>query len=343
MNETDGIREADAAWAESYQADHSKHALEQESGRSSALEVWPALPYEEWRETYETLHMWTQVVGKIRLTLTPRINHWWHAALYVTSRGLTTSPIPYGNRTFELTFDFINHALVLQTSDGTSRYIALYPRSVADFYRELMAVLRSVDINVRINTIPQEVANPIACDVDLVHHSYDQEYANRAWRILSQTSAVLQEFRGRFIGKCSPTHFWWGSFDIAVTRFSGRRAPERPGADLVTREAYSHECSSAGFWPGNSAFPKPAFYAYTAPTPPGFEKGSIRPQQASYDGSLGEFLLPYDAVRNATDPQKALMGFLQSTYEVGADLGRWDREALERQELTAVPSTPIHD
>jgi hypothetical protein len=273
--------------------------------------------------------MWTQVVGKIRLTLTPRINHWWHTALYVTSRGITTSPIPYGSRTFELTFDFVDHTLVVQTSDGTTRYIALYPRSVADFYRELMAVLRSVDIHVRINTTPQEVPNPISCDTDTVHASYDQEYANRFWRVLLQTTSVLQEFRGRFIGKCSPVHFWWGSFDLAVTRFSGRRAPERPGADLITREAYSHECSSAGFWPGNSMLPEPAFYAYTTPAPPGFEKASVRPPEAYYGDRFGEFLLPYDAVRSAAEPRTVLMDFLQSTYEAGADLGHWDREALE--------------
>jgi hypothetical protein len=295
-------------------------------------DAWPSLPYEEWIETYETLHMWTQVVGKIRLTLSPMVNHWWHAALYVTSRGLTTSPIPYGSRTFELTFDFINHVLAVQTSDGATRYVALYPRSVADFYRELMAVLRSVDIDVRINTTPQEVPNPIACDVDSVHCSYDQEYAGTCWRILLQTSTVFQEFRGRFIGKCSPVHFWWGSFDLAVTRFSGRRAPERPGADMVTREAYSHECSSVGFWPGSSILPIPTFYAYTAPAPPGFDKASIRPSEAYYGDHYGEFLLAYDTMRTAAEPRKVLMDFLQSTYEAGADLAHWDREALERPE-----------
>jgi hypothetical protein len=334
MKEMDVIGEKDAEWADGYQKGLSRGVTQggraDEAGAgASALEVWPSLPYEEWRETYETLHMWTQVVGKIRLTLTPRVNHWWHSALYVTSRGLTTSPVPYGNRTFELTIDLINHALVVQTSDGATRYMALYPRSVADFYSELMAVLRSVDISVKINTTPQEVPNPIACDIDTVHHSYDQEYAARFWRILLQTSAVFQEFRGAFIGKCSPVHFWWGSFDLAVTRFSGRRAPERPGADMMTREAYSHECSSVGFWPGNSTFPTTAFYAYTAPAPPGFEKVSIRPPAAYYDNKFSEYLLPYDAVRGAAEPRKALMDFLESTYEAGADLAHWDREALE--------------
>ncbi|MFL5732595.1 MAG: DUF5996 family protein, partial [Chloroflexia bacterium] len=249
--------------------------------RANATGAWPDLPYQEWSETYETLHMWTQVVGKIRLTLTPKINHLWHSALYVTSRGLTTSPIPYGNGTFELTFDFIDHTLVLQSSDGTTRYMALYPRSVADFYKEIMSVLRSMQIEVKINTTPQEVPNPIACDIDTVHNAYDQEYANRFWRILLQTSIIFQQFRGGFIGKCSPVHFWWGSFDLAVTRFSGRRAPERPGADLVTREAYSHECSSVGFWPGDSTT-APVFYAYTVPAPPGYERASVRPPEASY-------------------------------------------------------------
>jgi hypothetical protein len=280
--------------------------------------------------------MWTQVVGKIRLSLSPKVNHWWHTALYVSSRGITTSPIPYGSHTFELTFDFIDHALVVQTSEGMTRYVALYPRAVADFYRELMAVMRSVGIEVRINPTPQEVPNPINCDVDTEHHSYDQEYAHRWWLILLQTSTVLQEFRGRFIGKCSPVHFWWGSFDLAVTRFSGRRAPERPGADLITREAYSHECSSAGFWPGGSAFPVPAFYAYTAPSPAGLEKGVIRPPEAYWDKGFGEFLLPYDAVRRAAEPRQLLMDFLQSTYAAGADLAHWDREALERAEPAPV-------
>jgi hypothetical protein len=321
------VNQIDGESAESYHAQPSGRVAR--GGSTDALEVWPSLPYEAWSETCETLHMWTQVVGKIRLTLSPKLNHWWHAALYVTSRGLTTSPIPYSNRTFELTFDFINHALVVQTSDARTRYVALYPRAVADFYRELMAVLRSVDIHVRINTTPQEVPNPIACDTDTVHTSYDQEYANQFWRILLQTSTVLQEFRGRYIGKCSPVHFWWGSFDLAVTRFSGRRAPERPGADRITHEAYSHECSSAGFWPGNSSFPTPAFYAYTAPAPSGFEQASIRPAEAYYDDHFREFLLPYDAVRSAAEPRQVLMDFLQSTYQAGADLAHWDREALE--------------
>ena len=335
MNETDFVK--DAEWAESYQRELSETRTQESApggGGVSALPVWPNLPYAEWKETYATLHMWTQVVGKIRLTLTPLANHWWNAALYVTPRGLTTSTIPYGSRTFELTFDFINHALVLQTSEGMTRYVALYPRSVADFYRELTAVLHSVDISVRINTTPQEVPNPIACDVDTVHRSYDQEYASRFWRVLIQANTVFQEFGGAFIGKHSPVNFWWGSFDLAVTRFSGRRAPERPGADLVTREAYSHECSSAGWWPGNEAFPTPAFYSYMAPAPQGFEKAAIQPAKAYYDGGLGEFLLPYDAVRNvALSPaqsRKMLMDFLQSTYEAGARLAEWDREALER-------------
>ena len=292
---------------------------------------WPSLPYEAWSETYETLHMWMQVVGKVRLTLSPMVNHWWSSALYVTSRGLTTSPIPYGDRTFELTFDFIDHALLIQESDGRTRYMALYPRSVADFYRELMSLLRSVDIEVKINTTPQEVPDPIACDIDTVHASYDQDYANRHWRILSQTSTIFQQFRARFIGKCSPVHFWWGSFDLATTRFSGRRAPDRPGADLVTREAYSHECSSVGFWPGNSSVPDPIFYAYTSPAPPGLKDTQIQPPDASYNTELSEFVLPYKAVRSASQPAQLLLDFMQSTYEAGANLAGWDRASLERR------------
>jgi len=277
--------------------------------------------------------MWTQIVGKIRLAFSPMVNHWWQVPLYVTPRGLTTSPIPYGTRTFELTFDFINHYLVVQTNDGRIKYVALYPRAVADFYRELMAVLRSLGIDVKINTMPQEVPNPIACEVDTVHASYDEAYANRLWRILVQTDSVLKEFRGRFMGKCSPVHFFWGSFDIVVTRFSGRRAPERPEADHVTREAYSHECSSAGFWPGSGSLLAPAFYAYTAPEPPGLAEAQIRPATAYHDPEMKLFILLYDDVRNSASPRETLLDFLQSTYEAGANLARWDRAALERQPL----------
>src|SRR2546423_2739273 len=263
---------------------------------AAGADAWPSLPLEAWQETYTTLHMWTQVVGKIRLALSPMVNHWWQVALYVTARGLTTSPIPYRGRGFEIAFDFIDHTLIVQSSDGRTRYMALYPRTVADFYQELMAILHALQIDVTINTTPQEVPNPIACDIDTVHDAYDQEAAARCWRILCATDSVFKEFRGRFLGKCSPVHFWWGSFDLAVTRFTGRRAPERPGADRMTREAYSHECSSAGFWPGNDALPNPVFYAYTAPAPAGLPDARVRPDSAYYDPHFGEFLLPYDAV-----------------------------------------------
>ncbi len=300
-------------------------------GAGGTAAAWPALPYEAWKETYETLHMWTQVVGKIRLALSPMVNHWWQAALYVTARGLTTSPIPYQGRVFEIQFDFIDHNLVVQSSDGRTRYMALYPRSVADFYQELMALLHALQIDVTINTTPQEVPNPISCDIDTVHASYDQDYAHRFWRVLVQTDSVFKEFRGRFVGKCSPVHFWWGSFDLAVTRFSGRRAPDRPGADLMTREAYSHECSSVGFWPGNAAAPAPVYYAYTVPEPPGLPDAPVLPDAAIYDRKLAEFFLPYAAVQGAAAPRDGLLDFMQSTYSAGADLGGWDREALDWQ------------
>ncbi|HMA37361.1 MAG TPA: DUF5996 family protein [Chloroflexia bacterium] len=297
-------------------------------------EAWPALPYEEWKATYETLHMWTQVVGKIRLALSPPVNHWWHCALYLSARGLTTSPIPYRGRIFEIGFDFLDHHLDVQSSDGRTRYMALYPRPVADFYKELMAILHALQIDVTINTTPQEVPNPIACDIDTVHASYDPEAATRCWRILVATDSVFKEFRGRFLGKCSPVHFWWGSFDLAVTRFTGKRAPDRPGADRMTREAYSHECSSAGFWPGNAAQPTPVYYAYTVPEPAGLRDAPLRPASAYYDAQLSEFILPYDAVRGANRPREVLLDFLQSTYVAGADRGGWDRAALERQPLS---------
>jgi hypothetical protein len=294
-------------------------------------ELWPALPLEEWKHTYETLHRWTQIVGKIRLRLSPPVNHWWHVPLYVTARGLTTSPIPYGNRIFELAFDFVDHKLVLHTSDNLTRSIALIPRSVADFYQEVMATLRSAGIDVRIYTTPSEIMNPIPLDQDHEHASYDPEFAQRFWRILVLTDSVFKEFRSRFLGKSSPVHFFWGSFDMAVTRFSGRRAPPREGADLITREAYSHEVSSAGFWPGGGDITGPAFYSYAAPEPNGFSKEPVRPPEAIYHPPLSEFLIMYDDVRRASSPRAALLDFLQSTYEACANAGKWDRAALERQ------------
>ncbi|MEO8286176.1 MAG: DUF5996 family protein [Chloroflexota bacterium] len=306
-----------------------------EHGVGNAGEAWPRLPYEEWKETYETLHMWTQIVGKIRLTLSPMINHWWNVTLYVTPRGLTTSTIPYaanhGVKTFEIEFDFIDHSLAVHTSEGATRYMSLHPRTVADFYRELMSILHSLGIKVKINTTPQEVPNPIACDVDTQHASYDEEYANRFWSILVLSDNVFKEFRGDFIGKCSPVHFFWGSFDLAVTRFSGRRAPEKPKADHIQREAYSHECISAGFWPGSGSLLAPAYYAYASPAPEGISKAQVGPDDAHFDKKMGEFILLYDDVRNAADPRAALLDFLQTTYAASADLAGWDRPSLERQ------------
>jgi Family of unknown function (DUF5996) len=296
----------------------------------SESEAWPALPLDAWQDTYDTLHMWTQIVGKIRKTLTPLINHWWNVTLYVTSRGLTTSPIPYKGETFEIVFDLIDHQLYISVSNGLAKRMTLSQRSVAAFYRELMDTLHSVGIDVTIHATPDEVANPIPFAEDETHKSYDPDYANRFWRIVASTASVFQEFRGRFIGKCSPVHFFWGSFDLAVTRFSGRRAPERKGADLMTREAYSHEVISHGFWPGGGEIKGPAFYAYAAPEPDGFKTALVRPAAAFYHAGMSEFFLMYDDVRSAESPKATLLDFLQSTYDAGATLGKWDRTALER-------------
>jgi hypothetical protein len=291
---------------------------------------WPALPLAEWNATRETLHMWTQVIGKIRLALSPRENHWWEVPLYVSARGLTTSAIPYPAGVFEIEFDFIDHVLRVATCQGQTKAIPLAPKSVAQFYREVMDTLRAFDIQVKIWPVPVEIPNPIPFANDITHHSYDPVYANRLWRVLIAVSTVFKEFRARFIGKASPVHFFWGSFDLAATRFSGRRAPERPGADAITREAYSHEVISAGWWPGGGDIAEPMFYAYAAPEPKGFRSTAIRPAQASYNEKLNEFLLPYEAVRTASDPRGMLLDFLQSTYEAGAIAGNWDRAALER-------------
>jgi len=311
------------------------------SGRSKSsvkTEAWPSLPLEEWKDTYATLHMWTQIVGKIRFAQTPWINHSWHVTLYVTSRGLTTSPIPYGEKTFEIDFDFIDHRLVIETSGGDVRFIELRPRSVADFYSEVMSTLRDLGLDIRIHTLPNEVADPVPFEKDGQHASYDPDYANRFWRILVQTDRVFKEFRARFIGKCSPVHFFWGSFDMAVTRFSGRTAPPHPGGvphlpDVVAREAYSHEVSSCGFWPGGGPVPYPVFYSYAYPAPEGFKDAPVKPSGAFYSTDLGEFLLPYDEVRKAKRPGEVLLDFLQSTYEAAANLAKWDRRALERDKL----------
>ena len=292
---------------------------------------WPALPYEAWRDTCQTLHLWTQIVGKVRMELSPFLNHWWHVTLYVTPRGLTTSSIPYHGGTFEVTFDFVEHNLSIRTSEGTTKALPLILRSVAAFYRECMACLQALGIEVTINTLPSEVQHPIRCDEDEVHASYDPVYAQRFWRILVQTGTVMQRYRSPFLGKSSPVHFFWGSFDLALTFFSGRHASERPGADRMTREAYSHEVISCGFWPGDDRFPTPAFYAYTYPGPPGLPTASIRPEEAFYSQELGLFLLRYEDVRSASSPAQALLEFFQSTYEAGARLSQWDREALERK------------
>jgi hypothetical protein len=293
-------------------------------------EAWPALPLDEWKETCATLHMWTQVVGKIRLAQTPLVNHWWNVPLYVTSRGLSTSAMPYETRAFEMEFDFIDHQLSVTCSDGTTKSIALVPRSVAEFYGEVMKTLGELGLEVKIWTTPVEIPDPIPFEKDEVHASYDAEYANRFWRILVQASRVLDEFRARFTGKCSPVHFFWGSFDLAVTRFSGRRAPEREGADAITREAYSHEVISHGLWPGGGAITSPAFYAYAAPEPAGLKEARIAPTAAFYSKEMSEFLLMYDDIRREESPGALLMQFLQSTYEAGATLANWDRAALER-------------
>ncbi len=294
-------------------------------------EAWPSLPLAEWSATRDTLHMWLQMVGKLRLALSPRLNHWWEVPLYVSARGLTTSAVPYRLGVFEAEFDFISHVLRFTTSRNETKTMALAPRSVADFYREFKATLAALDIEAKIWPMPVEVPNPIRFDQDTAHAYYDPVYANRFWRILVTVDTICKEFRARFIGKASPVHFFWGSADLAATRFSGRRAPERPGADAVTREAYSHEVSSVGWWPGNGGFDSPMFYAYAAPEPPGFRESKIRPVQANYNTQISEFLLPYDAVRNSADPAGMLMDFFQSTYEAAANLGNWDRAALERQ------------
>lgn len=303
---------------------------------SDQPECWPALPLHSWKETYATLHMWTQIVGKVRLSLTPLINHWWNVPLYVTARGLTTSRIPYGQRAFEIRFDFIRHQLVLETSEGVVKTLQLAPRSVADFYREFMKMLRSAEIEVKIWHMPVEISNPIAFDQDRMHASYDPKSVEKFWRILLSVDSVLNQFRAEFIGKCSPVHFFWGSFDLAVTRFSGRRAPERAGADAVTREAYSHEVSSVGFWPGSGDVTDAAFYSYAAPEPQGFKQARVRPTAAFYQKQLGEFLLMYEDVRTAESPSKSLLDFCQSTYDAAATLGNWDREQLERQRIAGV-------
>jgi Family of unknown function (DUF5996) len=297
----------------------------------NGTDAWPSLPLDEWRDTYATLHMWTQVVGKIRLMQAPLINHWWEVPLYVTCRGLTTSPIPHGTRTFQIDFDFIDHRLIIQTSDGATEWFSLQPYSVAQFYRTVMERMQALGLPVRIWTTPVEIPNPVPFEADQQHASYVPDHAHRFWRILVQADRIFAAFRARFIGKVSPVHFFWGSFDLAVTRFSGRPAPSKPTADSITREAYSHEVSSCGFWPGGDGIDQPAFYSYAYPEPDGFPNAPVCPDAAFYDRSLGQFILSYDDVRQAASPDETLLAFLQSTYEAAANLANWDRPALERQ------------
>ena len=298
--------------------------------------AWPDLPFAEWQDTCATLHMWTQIIGKIRLALEPMVNHWWQVPLYVTSTGLTTSPIPYESRSVQIDFDFCRHTLNFTTSDQRRAEFALVPMSVAQFYDRTIQILRDLGIDVKIWTTPVEVADAIPFEQDHLHKSYDADAARRFWRALVQADRVMKEFRARFIGKVSLVHFFWGSFDMAVTRFSGRTAPPHPGGmpnlgDWVAREAYSHEVSSCGFWPGNGGFGRPAFYAYAYPEPKGFADAPLRPKAATFDPNLHEFVLDYDAVRASATPDQMLLEFFQSTYEAAANAAKWDRAALERQ------------
>jgi hypothetical protein len=293
---------------------------------------WPNLELEAWQDTYMTLHLWTQIIGKIRLVQTPWINHSWHVALYLTAQGLTTGTIPYGNRVFQIDFDFLAHQLQIATSEGHIQTVELRSRSVANFYQAVMTALAALNLDIKINTQPNEIADAIPFEQDETHATYDPDFAQRCWQVLLQSERVLREFRSRFCGKVSPVHFFWGSFDLAVTRFSGRPAPEHPGGvpnlpDEVAQEAYAQEVSSAGFWPG-AGLGYPAFYSYAYPTPEGFKEASVEPEAAFFNEELGEFVLPYEVVRQATEPDQVLLSFLQSTYEAAATLANWDQEAL---------------
>ena len=314
--------------------------------QSACVETWPSLPYHAWKDTYATLHMWLQIVGKIRLASMPWTNHSWHASLYVSACGLTTSRMSCGERAFQIDFDFIAHRLLIRTSDGMSATLSLHPRTVADFYDELFSKMQSLGLDVRINATPNEVVEAIPFEQDEIHRSYDAHCANRFWRVLLQADRVFNLFRARFIGKSSPVHFFWGAADLAVTRFSGRPAPEHPAGvpncpDWVMREAYSHELSSCGFWAGGEPLPEPAFYAYAYPEPAGFGAVRVSPGAAFYHSTLREFILPYEAVRLAPSPDAMLLEFLQSTYQAAADLGAWDRSALERK-VCALPNEDPH-
>jgi hypothetical protein len=292
-------------------------------------DLWPALPYDAWKETYVTLHMWSQVVGKVALAQAPPLNHSWGSSLDVTPRGLATRTLPHGDRSFAIAFDFIDHQLVIETSAGDRRTLALEPRSVAEFYRTVMATLREMGLPVRIWPVPVEIPEPVPFEQDTVHHSYDPDAASRYWRVLLQVHRVFTESRVGFLGKASPSHFFWGSFDLAVTRFSGRPAPPREGPAFM-REAYSHEVISHGFWPGSGPVLEPSFYAYAVPEPEGLKSAPVRPDAAFYHRDMGEFILPYDAVRTAASPAAEIAAFIESTYDQAATLARWDRAALDR-------------
>jgi hypothetical protein len=300
---------------------------------------WPALPYDAWKDTYATLHMWTQIVGKVALALAPPINHGWAIALHPTARGLTTRLLPHGARAFTIEFDFVEHQLVIRTTDGDRRISRLEPRAVSDFYRDVMATLRSMSLPVKIWPVPVEIPDPIPFEKDTQHHAYDAELANRFWRILVQIERVLARERSRFIGKCSPVHFFWGGFDLAVSRFSGRTAPPRDGPAFM-REAYSHEVISHGFWPGSGAVLEPAFYAYAVGEPSGLKEAKVEPSAAFYHREMGEFILPYEAVRTASNPDDAIAAFVDSTYDRAATLAKWDRAALERANEARATQTP---
>jgi hypothetical protein len=293
---------------------------------------WPALPLDSWRDTYATLHLWTQIVGKIALALTPRTNHYWNVAFQITARGLTTQLLKTGDRAFTIAFDFVDHQLVIQCSMGRTESIPLQPRTVAAFYQIVMDTLRRMGLDVRIWPVQVEVTAPVRLDKDTTHQSYDAHAAHAFWRILVAIKPVFEGFRCGFLGKCSPVHFFWGSFDLASTRFSGRRAPERVGADPITQESYSHELISQGFWPGSGPIQEPAFYAYAAPEPAGFKEAVVKPAAAFYSKDLSEFILPYEAVRTSNSPETDLKAFLTTTYDAGASLGKWDRSNLERKD-----------
>lgn len=299
-------------------------------------DIWPELPLKVWKETYDSLHIWMQIAGKVRLQLSPHINHWWQVPFYVTSRGLSSSLIPYGIRTFEILFNFFDHRLTIETSDGEQKSMWLHAGPVSEFYSDFMDMLQLLDINVKIRPVPTEMPNPIPFYEDRIHRAYDPEYAHRFWRILMQTERVMKQFRSNFVGKCSPIHFFWGGFDLALTYFSGRVAPRHPPVpftpDFVSVEAYSHEVSSCGFWPGGGPIQEPAFYAYTYPEPAEYKTSAVGPNASFYNEEMGEFILPYDSVRTAQNPDEELLTFLQTTYEAAAQSGRWDRKALERQQ-----------